>query len=287
MTERPAGRNVYGLRVRGLDRIPELPVADGPPDDRPVVRIRWSAAPPDEPAEGGAGDRGDRDRCVRVLADGRRVTLDRRAGTATFHGPPAPPDLLPHPYLASVATVVNRWAGREVFHAGAFVAAGLVWPVLGPRTAGKSSLLAALAADSVPIVADDILVSDGEVGYAGPRCLDLREPVPGLPRDGTLVRHRTRLRIPLPPVPDRLPVGGWFFLHWGAAPELCPIGAVDLLPRLAALRFWPDHPSDPAALLALATRPGWDLTRPRDWTALPHSRRLVDTAISGAAGVPA
>ncbi|WBB82077.1 hypothetical protein O7606_12330 [Micromonospora sp. WMMD882] len=288
MSHSPTDRHAYGLRVRGLGHVTELAPAV-PPDDRPTLTVRYDhTGPPPQPTGP------DRERCARVLADGRRMSVRRDLSTATFHGPAPAPDLLAHPYLAAAAIVVNRWAGRESFHAGAFVSGGRAWAVLGARTAGKSSLLAALAADGVPVLADDVLVTDGRDGFAGPRCLDLREPVPGADLATRPARYATRLRVALPPAPDRLPVGGWFFLRWrdgqpdtappgsrrdGGGPAVSPVPASDLLARLAALRTWPELPSDPAVLLALATLPAWDLVRPRGWWALDHTRRLIGRAL--------
>ncbi|GAB3935843.1 hypothetical protein GCM10027614_11390 [Micromonospora vulcania] len=135
------GRSVYGLWVYGLDEVAELSTAGGSRPGQPVVLVRQvtdQPPPPPVPLDNWRG--------TRVLADGRTLAVDRLRGTATFYGPPLTPDVLAHPYLAPVATTVNRWAGRETFHSGAFVLDGRAWAVLGPRTAGKSSLLAALAA---------------------------------------------------------------------------------------------------------------------------------------------
>ncbi|MFJ2081958.1 hypothetical protein ACIOBK_05385 [Micromonospora chokoriensis] len=273
-------RSAYGLHIRGLDEVAELPAAAHlPPGSRPVtVRQRHVAPPPPMQL--------DTDRMVRRLTDGRTLALDRPSGEATFYGPPLAPDVLAHPYLAPVAVVVNRWAGRESFHAGAFVQAGRAWVVLGGRTAGKSTLLAALAARDVPVLADDIVVCDGEDVLAGPRCVDLREPIPGLGMATREVRDATRLRITLPAVAPRLPLGGWIFLHWGEGPALTPVGPADLLARLAGRRSLPELASDPAALLTLASRPGYDLTRPRDWAALDATHRLLDTTLVPAEALP-
>ncbi|SCG54145.1 hypothetical protein [Micromonospora humi] len=277
---RDTDRYGYGLRIRSLGPVAELPLAD-PAADHPLVRFRYDDSTHPPAPTGGP----DEWRCVRSLADGRVLSLDRRAGAATLHGSPPTPDLLPHPYLTAAATVVNRWAGRESFHAGSFAADGRVWAVLGVRTAGKSSLLAALAADGIPVLSDDVLVTDGRYGYAGPRCLDLREPVPGSDLATVPVRYGTRLRVALPPVPDRLPVGGWCFLRWGDEPALRPVPATDLLGRLAARRAWPELPSDPAVLFSLATLPAWEVVRPRDWRAMPAVLRLLRDATGRA--VPA
>ncbi|MEH1101635.1 hypothetical protein [Micromonospora sp. CPCC 205561] len=268
------GRSVYGLCVHGLDGVAELPAARDTRPGHPAVLVRQVAGPPPPPAPL-TGRRG-----VRVLADGRTLEVDRERGTATFHGPPLTPDVLAHPYLAPVATTFNRWAGRETFHSGAFVRAGRAWAVVGPRTAGKSSLLAALAARDVPVVADDILVLDGADVFAGPRCVDLRQPVPGATLPTRAVRSGERLRVGLPPIADRVPLGGWLFLGWGLSVALDRVPGPTLLSRLAALRSFGYLPSDPAALLTAAALPAWDLRRPRDWSALDDTFRLIEDTLA-------
>ncbi|MFF5171784.1 hypothetical protein ACFY3U_04010 [Micromonospora sp. NPDC000089] len=272
------GRFAYGLRVHGLDDVTELlPVRPG--DELPEIRVAQVATGPvPEPVP--VDERGG----VHLLPDGRHLAMDRSRGTAVFHGPPLSTDLLAHPYLAPVATTFNRWAGRETFHAGGFVRDGRAYAVSGPRTAGKSSLLAALAARAVPVVADDVLAVDGPDVFAGPRCIDLREPVPGAPMSTRPARQHTRARMPLPPLAHRIPLGGWFFLHWGDALGLTRVPVVDLLARLAAARSWRQLPSDPAVLLTLAALPAWDLTRPRDWAALDETCRLLEDVTAGVRG---
>lgn len=293
-------RFVYGLRIRGLDHVTELPAAPGPqpapapapageqggpvpvprtPVDASVpagqdvpVLVRQTPHPPSRPTDFDPVHGG-----VRELTDGRLLTLDRDRGCATFHGPALPADLLAHPYLGPVATVFNRWAGRETFHAGAFVLDGRAWVVLGPRNAGKSSLLAALHARGTEVVSDDIVVVDELAVRSGPRCVDLRQPVPGIALDTRTVRAGSRARVGLPPVAARTPLAGWLFLHWGSRLTLDPVPGAELLGRLAARRSWPHLPSDPVALLAMAALPGWDLTRPPDWRGLGATCRLLRT----------
>ncbi|MGC4880747.1 hypothetical protein ACLQ26_31280 [Micromonospora sp. DT43] len=269
-----SGRAAYGLRVHGLDEVADLPPADDAALDWPAVQVSQYDTPPPPPVP--LDDR----RGTRVLADGRTLAVDREHGTATFYGPPLTPDVLAHPYLAPVATTVNRWAGREAFHSGAFVLAGRAWAVLGPRTAGKSSLLAALAARGVPVLTDDILVTDGVAAFAGPRCVDLRQPVPGVTLPSRRVRAGDRLRVGLAPIAPHVPLGGWLFLRWGATVGLTRLPQTVLLTRLAGLRSFGELPSDPEALLSIAALPGWDLTRPRDWAALDATHRLLAETIA-------
>src|SRR6478735_2842357 len=202
------GRLVYGMRVVGLDELGLQDVDElAPPTDgggpgliSATINRSAGAAPAEHPMDPRGG--------VLVLADGRTLRLERAAGRATFYGPPLSPDMIAHPYLGPIAVGFNRWAGREVFHAGAFVAAGRAFMVLGPRTAGKSTLMAAIAATGAPVLADDLAVTDGEVVFAGPRSIDLREPIPSnmlvapLP-ELRLARDCTRWRVPLPVIASR------------------------------------------------------------------------------------
>ncbi|SCG58115.1 hypothetical protein [Micromonospora humi] len=271
------GRSVYGLHVHGLDDVDELPEYDPTLPDQIPVHVR-QAPPGPVPEPVPMSDRYG----VLLMPSGRTFVADRTRGTATYHGEPVPSDVLAHPYLAPVATVFNRWAGRDTFHSGAFVHAGLAWAVIGPRTAGKSSLLAALSARGVPVLSDDILVVDDGQVHVGPRCVDLRQPVPGLDPVRRTVRFGSRLRVPLPPAPARTRLGGWLFLRWSDEVTMRPVPGRELLTRLAAARSWSWLPSDPTAVLGIATLPAWDLGRPKDWSALDRTWSLLDQHLGAA-----
>jgi hypothetical protein len=251
---------VYGLRLSGLPA--GLPL--------PTTERRWprvhvvNGAPAAEDSDG----RLTTERAEIPLASGRRLVLDRAAREARFHGPPLPDDELVHPSLSPVATVWNRWLGRECFHAGAFVAGGRAWTVRGEREAGKSTLLAAVAARDVAVLADDIVVVDDCHALIGPRCIDLRAPIPGLAAIEERSRDGSRLRLRLPRAPASVPMGGWVFLEWGDEVSLERLDASDVLRKVAGGRAWSDLETDPASLLNLGTLPGWRLTRPRSWPAL-------------------
>jgi hypothetical protein len=271
-----ADRYVYGLQVRGLHDAAELCPDEGGTTYQTRVEVSQLDAPPPKPTPL------DTARSVRILADGRHLALDRHDGTATFFGPPLSPDLLAHPYLGPVATTFNRWAGREAFHSGAFIVDGSAWALVGPRNAGKSSLLAALLARDIPIFSDDILITDGHAAYAGPRCLDLRQPVPHTPLDTRPSRDRTRWRVTLPPTRPRIPFGGWVFLRWGDKLSLTPVSGSDLLSRISTRRSWRQLPSDPTTILVLASLPAWELTRPRDWRFLGQTCRRLHATLADA-----
>ncbi len=267
-------QSAYGMNITGLPRLAELVPATS---DGPTVAIRIDAdRPPPAPRPL------DDETGIRLLADGRTLALDRAEGSATFYGPPLAPDLIAHPYLAPVATTFNRWAGREAFHAGAFVAGGRAWAVLGPRTAGKSTLMASLAARGSTVLSDDIVVSDGRVAFPGPRCIDLREPppIPGL--DLRLARRDTRQRMLLGDDPAPVVLGGWVFLAWGDELSCTPRSPAALLADLAVRRSYRFLASDPELVLALTTLPAWTLTRPARWSALDAGLTLLEDTVTDA-----
>lgn len=266
-------QRAYGLDFSGLPRVDELePSTDagGPAVD---VSSQPSGHPP---AERLLDDEGG----VRRLSDGRVLSLDRHRARAVFHGPPLTADLLAHPYLGPVATAFSRWQGRESFHAGAFVGGGRAWAVSGPRTAGKSTLLAALAAHGTPVLTDDILVTDGSEAYAGPRCVDLREAPPFAGLDLRRARDGARLRVRLPSTPPSVALGGWIFLSWGPDLLLERVPPKALLGALSARRAARQLRSDPAVLLALTTLPAWRLVRPRRFDAVPDTLALLDETVA-------
>jgi hypothetical protein len=257
MTPAPAlSCGLYGLHLTGVTSagLPPAPGASQHP-----IHIRHA---PQQPRPTGLDALG----AVLDLPGGRQLQAHRNERTATFTGPPLSHDELVHPYLGAAASIFSRWAGREVYHAGAFISGGLAWAVLGGREAGKSSLLAALAARGLPVLADDLVITDGRQAFCGPRTIDLRRPLPGSTEPVTRARGASRWRLSLPPLPGAAPLGGWIYLHWRIEVAMPPVPASILLTRLAARRTWPALPSDPETLLALAARPGWDLGRPADWT---------------------
>jgi hypothetical protein len=256
---------MYGLHLTGVTGAGLLPAPAGD-TTLPRVVIRRARQDPEPECMG-------TQRAVLDLPGLRQLLLRRGESTATFTGPRLSHDELIHPYLGAAASVFNRWCGREVYHAGAFVCSGLAWAVVGGREAGKSSLLAALAARGLPVLSDDLVVTDGHQAFCGPRTIDLRRLAPGATAPVTPVRGASRWRLALPSVPGAVPLGGWIYLRWGAEVNMHGVPASSSLARLAARRTWPALPSDPRILLALAARPGWDLGRPADW---PRMDQTVD-----------
>lgn len=272
---------LYGFRVTGAP-LGEAATADVSPA-WPTFHLSTGALGAWSPE---ATPRIGADRAVVRMADGERwLVADRGAGSATFHGPPLEPAELAHPYLSPAAAIFSRWHGREVFHAGAFVGAdGKAIAVRGRRDAGKSTLLAALAARGVPVLADDLVVVEHGSVFAGPRTIDLRaEPNALLTGDGarpvTRARSGTRWRLGLPPVDAVVPLGGWVFLApmdpagRDAPLEVRPVQPPLGLSRVARGRGYPELGSDPKVVLDLASLPAIELRLARSWTAL---ERAVD-----------
>lgn len=185
-----------------------------------------------------------------------------------------------HPFLASSVAVLSRWLGRATFHAGAFVAEGGALAILGEKGRGKSSTLGWLAAQGIPVLADDlVVVTDGQV-LAGPRCIDLRPDaaaVLGVGEDIGMVGARQRWRMVLPDGPASAPLAGWVFPEWADEVGIVPIPARERVPRLfehLALRL---PPLDPVEYLDLARLPAWELRRPHGWQHLGTAvARLMD-----------
>ncbi|MGH2902193.1 MAG: hypothetical protein ACRDK7_01150 [Solirubrobacteraceae bacterium] len=265
-----AERLVYGLRVAGVPATPWLADAD----ERPAPRVQIEhRAVVTEPASL------DGERACLHLPDGRLLVADRAGGTVTFGGEPLDLGDLVHPYLGPVGTLFNRWLRREAFHGGSFVAGGRAWVVRGRREAGKSTLLAALAARQVAILADDITVIDRGMALAGPRCLDLRAVNPGAAFTAVPARAGTRLRLPLPAIDTRVPLGGWIYLEWGDSLQIELLPAATRVSRLMGGRAWPQLTSDPSVLLDLAALPAWRLARPRDRSMIPACAEMLEEAV--------
>jgi hypothetical protein len=263
-------RIAYGLRVGGLPE--DAPLLPHPPGvrwpelqivhERPTVRPRA----PDATAT------------TVPLRGGGELRIQGRTATFVTPDPPAD-DALVHPHLAAAAAGRNRLLGREVLHAGAVVIDGVGWAIAGPNEAGKSTMLAALAALGHPVLSDDLLVVERGTAFAGPRCADLREPTPvgGLSKPRP-VRAGERWRVLLPPAPTSVPLAGFLFLRWETGPlVLEPVGAAERMRRLAPLRRWRFLPTRPAGLLDLTTLPAFDFARPRGREPVAAARALLQS----------
>jgi len=228
----------------------------------------------------------DADRAEVRVGCTTRVLLDRASRTAHYRTTaPIPDDELAHPYLGLTASYFAMWDGRFAFHTGAFVAAGRAWGIVGPKEAGKSTLLGHLHLRGVPVLADDILVVSREVCFAGPRSIDLRPPAASglLGPDAAVpaARNGTRRRLVLPPIEPEVPFGGWVYLGWGDGIGVTSLPPSERLHRVNETRIIRSTGDDPRQLLDFATAPAWELLRPRRWEALGEvADRLLD-AVAG------
>jgi hypothetical protein len=240
----------------------------------PRVRVAWREAPPDP-----ADPRIDEAGASIALEDGTQVLVDRGEGTATLVSPRSFDDgSLVHPFLAAAGTLFAWWLGREALHGGAFATPEGAWCLLGERGTGKSSLLASLAARGQPVLTDDLIVVDGPLAMAGPRCIDLRGPsVERLGITEAAPVRGDRHRLELAPVAPQTQVLGWVFLAWGDELSLRALAPGERLVRLSAQRNV--QGVEPRRLLELSGLPGWELVRPKGWESFePAVDGLLDVA---------
>lgn len=271
-------RGVYGLRVGNVhSTIPELAPA---PAAWPRLHIARQSArrPPRAPLFRSGPDRVE----VR-FRHGEEVNIDRSTSSVTFSTrTPMSDNAVVHPFLVLPAAVFARWAGHETFHAGCFVAHRQAWAVMGHKGFGKSSTMGWLANLGYEVLTDDLLIIDGTIVLPGPRCIDLRKDAAerlgaGVPLG--VIGSRERFRLILEPVaPTSL--AGWVFLSWGESIEIERLAPSAVLTRLFPYGALESDPGDPGAYLELASLPGWELRRPRQWKSLPDSISALLDAIA-------
>jgi hypothetical protein len=264
----------YGFELAGIDGAEPFLVRA--PPSWPRLEIVVASDEPGPPL-----DRYGPDRAELRLAGGGWVGIDREPGRAVYHvDRRLEPEALLHPYLAPVVLIASRWRGRESFHAGAFVAGGGVWALLGDKEAGKSTTLAWLAAHGHAVICDDALILDDRTAFAGPRSIDLRaESARRLGRGEPLgtVGVRERWRVPLGAVEPELPFRGWVSLEWDDEVAVEPLRGAARLPALIPHRGVRIEPPRPAALVEYAALPHLVLRRPRGWDSLGEgAERLLD-----------
>ena len=200
----------------------------------------------------------------------------------------ASPEALVHPLLSLPLSILARWRGDLTLHAGAFYSNDRAWAVIGDREAGKSTMLAKIAEAGCPLLADDLLVLDGNVVRAGPACIDLRpdaaERIPNARYLGE-IGSRPRHRLSTAPGPARAELGGFFLLGWDEDPTV----RAEPMPAGEALRVVYDQeyfgllgPGDPQRILELLDAPMWRVARPQDWSTTDEA---VDRILETTAGV--
>lgn len=195
-------------------------------------------------------------------------------------------EALVHPLLTVPISILARWRGDLTLHAGSFVAEGRAWAVVGGREAGKSTTLAELAQRGYPLMADDLLVLDGDLVRAGPTCVDLRpdvaERMPAARPMGE-VGGRFRHRLSTPEGPASAPLGGIFLLEWGEgdAVRVEPVGSAEALQVIFRQEYIALlGPTDPVKVLELMEVPMWRVSRPRDWS---RGEEAIDELLAVAA----
>ena len=225
------GQGAYGFRLVLPRHAPELPDLSPLDGGATGVALDW--------------------RCATVLVernrlDGQCVSIGQKGSTLleVRRDPPSitlefPEQMtleaLVHPLLTTPMSILARWRGDLTLHAGAFVANGRAWAVIGDREAGKSTTLAMLADRGYPLLADDLLVLDGRVVRAGPACIDLRpDMAKGMPEARYIgeIGGRARYRLTAPRGPARAEIGGFFLLNWSDDATV----RVEALPATEALR---------------------------------------------------
>jgi hypothetical protein len=264
----PAGPvGAYGFRLEGAGRRLLLPAHPNWPSihvEQQVENVSGQAPPHLQI---------DDTQATVPLIGGGRIDIFRRPPRAVFRlSHELTEDQIAHPYLGPIASVHAHWLGRQTFHGGTIMVGNGAWGVLGRREAGKSSLLAEAVRRGIAVLADDLLVLEGQSVFAGPRSLDLREAAADhfdVGRPLGVVGQRERWRVELPPVPPSLPLVGWVFLRWGPAPRMEVLGLRDRLVRLASNRTVRVGSADPAPLLSLATLPAVQVTATKRWENLP------------------
>jgi hypothetical protein len=276
--QRPQRLGAYGLRLTGLETARRY-LVDAPPSwpDLAVERITGTPSIDNDIVEDDWVE-------YRVLGGGR-VRLDRESLTARFT--PADvfsDDAMAHPGLSALASITNRWLGRDSFHAGAFLVGRGAWGVLGPREAGKSTVLGYLAAKGVGIVSDDVLIVGDGHALSGPRCVDLRHSAADWMGQGVdigVVGDRRRWRIHVSPVPAAVALQGWIVPAWGDRLELETVPPAGRLPLLYANLSLKWIPRNPEKILRLAALPCLIFRRPRRWEAMEEAVAMLLDRVAG------
>ena len=269
-------RGAYGLRLVGDAPDSSLLVSVSP--DAPEIRIERRAGTVE------VDNVVSTDSATVPLLGGGGLALQRLPATATITTPrPISDDELAHPYLAPIAAVHSHWLGRAAFHAGGIVVGDSVWGVIGEREAGKSTLLAAVHRIGGGIVADDLLVTEGETVFAGPRTLDLRQGAAewlGQTRSLGVAGARERWRLDLDPVESPLRLAGWVVPSWGTRIEVIPNGGAAAAHHLAGARSVTGLRISPRAFMAAAARPTVEMVRPRDFSQLEAGAHQLLAALT-------
>jgi hypothetical protein len=274
----PRAVGAYGLALSGVDSASRWLVPAEP--DWPTYTLVNTTGRTEPPL-----DKLGEDRAELRLRSGGTILVDRLEARAEFVTPEAlTSDELVHPYLAPVAAVAARWLGRDSFHGGAFALGDDVWGLLADREGGKSTTLAWIAAQGLPVVCDDMLVLEDGKPHAGPRVLDLRAEAAERLSAGNylgIVGARERWRLELEDVPPRCRFRGWIFLTWGDDVAVEPVAPSQRLPRLTEHLGLRVPPLSPQRFLELAALPGWEFRRPHGWDRFEEAGSRLLAALGG------
>jgi hypothetical protein len=258
-------RGAYGFRIEGVGSAERL-LATVPAD---APRLSLVQELDDRPAPAPSIDASS---AIVGLLPAGWLELDRAVATAKYHVPaPIGTEALVHPYLAPAAAIAAVWQGWDPYHAAGVVIDDGVWAISGEREAGKSTLVAALAARGHTVMADDLLVVRDEDVLAGPRTIDLRDDHAGrfgATRSLGVTGMRARWRIDLPPPPPAARLRGWIYPGWADATSIepLPLASRVALPQLQrAATFTSPRPEH---ALWLARLPALRFSRKRDWNDL-------------------
>ena len=122
------------------------------------------------------------------------------------------------------------------------------------------------------------------MAFAGPRSIDLREDAAERLAAGKalgVVGARDRWRLSVPTIPSSCALRGWVTLRFGERVEVVKLSAGERVRLLAAHYALRIAPRNPAAVLELASLPGWELSRPRCWNSLAIAMEHLLDAIAG------
>lgn len=216
------------------------------------------------------------DRAVMPLLDDGVLEVARDPAVAVYRHPRRLSDEeMLHPWLVPAAATVSAWHGRRVLHGGLVSSGGRAVAVVGDKEGGKSTLLAWMAlSSSLSVMADDLVVFDGDTAFAGPRCIDLRPgAIAHLPSTAGAERVRgdTRWRLPLPAAPATSRLVGIVVLEWGSQTRLTAVPPSQRLARLLPHALTEGIPLGTAGVLGFTRYRSWVLSRPRRWDALEAS----------------
>jgi hypothetical protein len=211
---------------------------------------------------------GDWARCLRQERSASFLT-ERHAEDGSFV----------HPFLALAAAAFAWWDGRLAFHGGAVVGRDGAWGLMGDRSSGKSTTLAALVSRGYQVLADDIVVVGDDHVFAGPRCIDLRpDAAEMLGRTLRLraVRSGSRMRVSLGPAAPITPLCGFIYLGWSDSVRAQALSASQRLRSLLNHLSTTDRHPD---VLDLARLPSFQLDRPADLHGLDLSLDSIERLI--------